>query len=276
MGNDGQRHVALVTGGSRGIGAAIARQLARSGAAVVVAARGAEDRERLVAELEASGARAWSVELDVIDPESVVEGVRLARALSETAGPLDWLVNNAGIALSAPLLPKGPQGGVENTELFDRHLAVNLHGPRRLVEALAPGMKERSYGRIVNVASSAGLRGYSYVAGYCASKFALVGYTLAAAHELASAGITVDAVCPHYVDSPMLDASVERVVRATGKDPLEVRAFFRSENPGGELVTPDEVAAAVLDLLASDATGTLVELDGSGEPRVLTPNEPAR
>ena len=183
------------------------------------------------------------------DLSSVRAGVARARAFLDELGndgaPLgvDWLVNNAGIAESAPLLSRSGPGA--NDELFDRLLEVNFHGARRLVEELAPGMKERGYGRVVNVASMAGLRGYAYVAAYCASKFALVGYTLAASDELAKNGVTVNAVCPHYVDTSMLDRSVSNVMEKTGMDQDAARDFFRNENPGGRLVTVEEVAEAV-------------------------------
>jgi NAD(P)-dependent dehydrogenase (short-subunit alcohol dehydrogenase family) len=123
-------------------------------------------------------------------------------------------------------------------------------------------MRERGYGRIVNVASSAGLQGYAYSAAYCAAKHALVGYTRAAAVELARSGVRVAAVCPHYVDTPMLDASVQRVSRKTGREPAGVREFFREQNPGRRFVTAEEVAEAVWRLLTDEAAPLLLELDG--------------
>jgi len=249
------RHVALVTGGNRGIGAAIARRLAGEGATVLVAGRDTAACAGVVATIEAEGGEARTLALDVTEPASIQVAAKER---------VDWLVNNAGIAESAPLL----QGG---DELFRRHLEVNFHGARRLTEAFVPAMKERGYGRVVNVASSAGLRGYAYVAAYCASKFALVGYTLAAADELAGSGVTVNAVCPYYVDSPMLDHSIENLREKTGKSAEELRALFAEQNPGGRILTPDEVADAVATLLTGEANATLVELDGAGT-RVLTPN----
>ena len=116
---------------------------------------------------------------------------------------------------------------------------------------------------MVNIASSAGLQGYGYVAAYCASKHALVGYTRAAQEECGPKGVTFAAVCPHYVDTPMLEASVEAVMQKTGRTRDEARAFFASENPGGKLVTADEVAAAVVELCVGQG-GDVWELDGSG------------
>jgi NAD(P)-dependent dehydrogenase (short-subunit alcohol dehydrogenase family) len=133
-------------------------------------------------------------------------------------------------------------------------------------------MKAAGYGRVVNVGSSAGLRGYPYTTAYCASKFALVGYTLAAAVELQRTGVTVNAVCPHYVESSMLERSIERIVAKTGQSPADVRALLERDNPGGRIVRAEEVAAAVADLLAGDENGTLVELDGGERPRFLHPN----
>jgi NAD(P)-dependent dehydrogenase (short-subunit alcohol dehydrogenase family) len=253
------QRVALVTGGARGIGAAITRRLARGGAAVLIAGRTRADCETLARELTTAGGRAWPLRLDVTEDASVDAALAEARELLADVGSIEWLVNNAGLAVSAPLRRSG-------AELFERHLAVNLHGPRRLGERLLPGMLERGRGRVVNVASSAGLRGYAYVSAYCASKHALVGYTRAAALELAGTGVRVSAVCPHYVDSPMLEEAVANVVRTSGKTRDEALAFFRTQNPGGRLVGMDEVAAAVWAQLAEDSPPTLVELDGGATP----------
>jgi NAD(P)-dependent dehydrogenase (short-subunit alcohol dehydrogenase family) len=266
-------HVALVTGASRGIGAAIARRLARAGAAVIPAARSRIHCLDVAEAIEGEGGIAFALELDVGDPERVGFALEEARALVRHVGPIDWLVNNAGISPSAPLIPQAGSGSGSGEELAQRMLAVNFHGARRLVEGLLPAMKAQAYGRIVNVASSAGLRGYAYVSAYCASKFALVGYTLAGAVELAGTGVTMNAVCPHYVDSPMTDETVARIVARTKQEPAAVRAFLERENPGGRLVTCDEVAEAVLGLVTGAENGALVELDGSPRPRFHHPNE---
>jgi len=134
------------------------------------------------------------------------------------------------------------------------------------------GFRKRGQGRVVNVASSAGLRGYGYVAAYCASKFALVGWTLSAAIEVERIGLKINAVCPHYVDSPMLAASVARLVEKTGKSVDEARAFFERENPSGALVSPEQVAESVLELLLGEHNACLVELDGGPEPIHRFPN----
>ncbi len=260
------QRVVLVTGASRGIGAAIARRLAKDGAAVVVAARSLERCQAIVREIEHGGGSAWPLALDVADRASIDAALARARRLTEALGPLDWLVNNAGIAESAPLFDDAREGRIE------RHLEVNFHGPRRLMEALVPGMEKRGYGRIVNVASSAGLRGYAYVSAYCASKFALVGYTLSAAEELDESGVRVNVVAPHYVDSPMLQEAVERLMLKTRMNAPTAREFFRRSNPGERLVTMDEVADATSALLHGDENGAVVELDGSLQARVRHPN----
>lgn len=262
---DAETHVALVTGGSRGIGAALCRGLAEAGVAVVVSARDVAACGDVAVSIQSHGGRAWPVGMDVTDPVSVVRGVAEAREACAEVGQIDWLVNNAGLAHSAPIL----EG---DDDLYERHLALNFHGARRMLAELAPDMCERGYGRVVNMASSAGLRGYSYVSAYCASKFALVGYTLAAAEELAPHGVTCNAVCPYYVDTPMLDAAVARVMAKTGKDEEGVRAFFRSQNPGGRLVRAGEIVDAVCRLLAGDESGLLVELDGTDVDKVRRPN----
>jgi NAD(P)-dependent dehydrogenase (short-subunit alcohol dehydrogenase family) len=247
----------LVSGGSRGIGAAICRALAAERAVVWVAGRDLAGAEALARELRAAGARAQALELDVTRRDSVERA-------GERVGALDGLVNNAGIAESAPLLPRD---AAAQDALFERQLAVNLHGVRFLTEAFAPAMLERGRGAIVNVVSSAGFTGYAYAAGYTASKHAALGYTRVAHLELGKRGVRVHAVCPHFVDSPMTDESVARIVERTGRAAAEARALLSAQNPGGRLVTPQEVAAAVLELLARPAGGRLVELDGVPSPR---------
>jgi len=245
---------ALVTGASSGIGAATARALSAAGHAVIAAARRHELLEELCESLEGES---LALVMDVTDPASVVDGLEKARSFASTKGGIEWLVNNAGAAESGP---------IERSDdaLAERMLAVNYHGARRLTEELVPTMLRDGAGAVVNVASSAGIQGYAYVAAYCAAKHALVGYSRAVAAEVDGKGVRVALVCPHYVDTPMTDASAERLAEVTGQSPDELRAFFASENPGGRLVTSEEVAAAILRLLTDGANGALVELDGSG------------
>ena len=219
---------------------------------VLVAARTTADCETVAAQIQATGGRAFALQLDVTDLDSIEDAVSTAREF----GQLDWLVNNAGIAVSSPLL--------SNEELYAQHLDVNFHGPRRMVEAFAPDMLDREYGRIVNIASSAGLYGYAYVAAYVASKHALLGYTRSAALELGKKGVTFNAVCPHYVNSPMTDQSIANIVEKTGRTTEEAAKFFAEQNPSGRLVRPEDIAKAVYALCAGDENGQVVELDGSG------------
>ncbi len=244
---------ALVTGGGSGIGAAIARRLARDGLTVVVTGRRVDALRAVAASLDAPG---HAVEMDLADPASIAAGWERARAA--VGGPLDVLVNNAGVARSAPV---GLQE-LDGRDVDRLHLEVNFLGAARLTRLALPDLLASGRGRVVNVASSAGLHGYPYVASYCASKHALVGWSRAAAAELGRKGVTVNLVCPHYVDSPMTDASVARIVETTGRTPEQARAALAAQNPGGRLVTPDEVAEAVATLVAGDANDQLLELDG--------------
>lgn len=253
------QRVALVTGASGGIGAAIAFELARRGAFVLATSREAERCASVCAEIAEAGGAAAALELDVADGRSIATlGERIRE--SEAPGPVGWLVNNAGIAESAPFLGASQEAA---DALAARHLDVNYHGPRRLMQVFAPAMVAAGYGRVVNVASSAGLRGYAYVADYCASKHALVGLTRSAALELGGRGVFVSAVCPHYVDTPMTTESIRRVVEKTGKSEEEARRFFERQNPGGRLVSAYEVAVAAADLCEGEENGAIVELDGS-------------
>jgi NAD(P)-dependent dehydrogenase (short-subunit alcohol dehydrogenase family) len=254
----------LVTGGGGGIGAAVCRRLGREGWLVLAAGRDLGRCEAAAAAVREEGGAAHALALDVTEPESIGAALDRARELVGHDVPLEGLVNNAGIAVSAPLLAVLDEQGRDTHEL---HMNVNFHGARRLVQALLVDMKVRARGRIVNVASSAGLRGYAYVSAYCASKHALVGYTRAAALELAGSGVTMNAVCPHYVDSPMTEASMRRVMQNTHKSEAETRSFFAAQNPGGRLVTVEQVAEAVAQLLAGEESGVILELTGSAVVR---------
>lgn len=239
------KDVALVTGGGGGIGAALCRALAADHH-VLVAGR---DRARLEPVAEEVGGT--PVVLDVTDAAA-------AEALV-AEHDVRVLVANAGVAVS------GPIGGPEGEASLRRHLEVNLLGAARLLELLAPRWREAGGGRAAFVASSAALVGYPYVSAYAASKHALVGYARSAALELARHRIAVHTVCPHYVDSPMTDASADRIAETTGRSAEEARELLARQNPGGRFVTPDEVAAATLSLLQGPRTGVVLELTG-GEP----------
>jgi len=247
---------AVVTGAGRGIGRAVALGLAEAGAAVVVAARTGREIEAVAAELSGEGHRALAVRCDVTDPASVErlaeEAGRLADDASRVAdgagGAVDILVNNAGAAHSAP---------VHKTELEDwnRMLAVNATGTFLCTRALLPGMLERGWGRIVNVVSVAGLTGARYIAAYAASKHAAIGLTRCTAAETAARGVTVNAVCPGYVDTPMTTESLRRIAEKTGRSAEEALQAILAGTPQKRLIQPAEVAYAVLSLCHEEARG---------------------
>lgn len=246
---------AVVTGGGQGIGAAVVRLLAGEGARVVVAGRTLSKVEGIAEELRAEGREVWAAACDVSDPASIT---RLAAVARETLGPVDILVNNAGVALAAPI-------GRTTLEEWEDTLRINATGPFLCLQAFLPDMLERHWGRVINVASMAGLEGARYIAAYAASKHALVGLTRAAAAEVAGSGVTVNAVCPSYVETPMTEATIENIVRKTGRSTDEARSAILATMPAGRLIQPEEVAQAVLRL-AADASGSIngqaVVLDG--------------
>jgi NAD(P)-dependent dehydrogenase (short-subunit alcohol dehydrogenase family) len=227
---------AVVTGASRGIGLAVARSLLAQGARVTLMARDAAALDAAAREL--GGGVAWQA-ADVSDAASVEQAfVR--------AGVVDILVNNAGQAASSPFMRT-------DAAVWQRMLDVNLSGAYHCIQAALPGMLDAGWGRIVNVASTAGLTGYRYVAAYCAAKHGLVGLTRALALELAAKGITVNAVCPGYTETDIVQEAVANIVRKTGRSEEQARAELASGNPQGRLVRPEEVAHAVAMLCMPDA-----------------------
>jgi 3-hydroxybutyrate dehydrogenase len=236
---------AVVTGGGRGIGAEVARRLAREGARVVVSARSGEAIGTVAAALREEGLQALAVPCDVTDPVRVEE---LFRAAVAAMGGVDILVNNAGASSSAPLRRL-------SLEEWNRLIAVNATGPFLCTRAVLPGMTEAGWGRIVTVASVAGLRGGRYIAAYAASKHAVVGLTRSVALEAAGSGVTVNAVCPGFVNTPMTRESVARIVEKTGRTEEEALQALLAHSPQGRLVEPEEVAEAVLFLCSEGARG---------------------
>src|SRR5213080_2527016 len=248
---------AVVTGAGRGIGMAVARALAGAGAAIVVVARTRSEIEALATELRDAGQRAWAVRGDVTDPGDVQT---LAREAKTQLDRVDILVNNAGVAHSAPL----PKLTLED---WNRVLTVNATGTFLCTQAFLPGMLERRWGRIVNIASVAGLGGGKYIAAYSAAKHAVVGFTRSLAAEVAGSGVTVNAVCPGYVDTDMTRESVARIATRTGMSPPDaLRAALETTGQRG-LISPEEVARAVL-ALCEDA-----QRDTNGEAMVIADGE---
>jgi NAD(P)-dependent dehydrogenase (short-subunit alcohol dehydrogenase family) len=235
------RH-ALVTGASRGIGAAIVRRLAADGAIVSLVGRQRAPLEDLAADLSGS-AKASVISCDVSDGEAVARAWREARSIN---GAIHILVNNAGQAISAPL-------GRTTNGLWQQMMAVNLNGTFYGCREVLPDMLEGHWGRIINIASTAGQRGYAYVGAYVAAKHGVVGLTRSLALEVAAKGITVNAVCPGYTDTELLGASVSNVMAKTGRSEDQARSEFARHNPQGRLIRPEEVADAVAWLCSSGA-----------------------
>ncbi|MFC6140521.1 SDR family NAD(P)-dependent oxidoreductase [Paraburkholderia silvatlantica] len=248
-----ERH-AVVTGGGSGIGAATAAALLHAGARVTLMGR---DAARLDAQRAAlgGGEQVACVCVDITDEDAV--NAAFARA-EQTLGAVDILVNNAGQAQAAPFTQT-------DLALWKRMLDVNLTGAFLCTRAVLPSMLARKAGRIVNVASTAGQVGYPYVAAYCASKHGVIGMTRALALEVAAQGVTVNAVCPGYTETELLQASLEQITRKTSRSEAEARSLLVRHNPQQRFVTPEEVANAVLWLCApgsSAITGQSISVSG--------------
>jgi 3-hydroxybutyrate dehydrogenase len=242
---------ALVTGGGRGIGRAIAAALAHAGACVTVVGRS----EAALREAVAAGEAAGFAVADVTDAGALNQQVGAAE---KARGPIAILVNNAGSVESGPFVKLDPA-------VFGAMWNVHVMGAVHATRAVLPGMIERGFGRVVNIASTAGLKGYAYVSAYCAAKHALVGLTRALALETASRGVTVNALCPGYADTELVRRSIERVATKTGRPQGDVLAEYVRDAPIRRLIRPQEVAAAVLYLCSAEAaaiTGTTLAIAG--------------
>jgi NAD(P)-dependent dehydrogenase (short-subunit alcohol dehydrogenase family) len=233
--------VVFITGAAGGVGRAIAGRFAADGYAVALTGRAQAPLDELARAL--APAQTAIVLCDVTDAGQVQRAVADAE---QRLGPIDVLVNNAGAADSAPFASM-------DDGLWERMLAANLTGTYHVMRAVIPGMFGRGRGRVINIASSAGKRGFAYTAAYVAAKHGVLGLTRAVAIEAAAHGVTVNAICPGWIDTPMTDASIARIVEKTGRSPAEARRTLERMNPQGRLIQPGEVVALAALLASPDA-----------------------
>jgi NAD(P)-dependent dehydrogenase (short-subunit alcohol dehydrogenase family) len=252
-----QNRLAFITGGGRGIGRAIAYSFARAGASIAVAARTQAEIEKVASEVAGQfGISSLAVECDICNSASVTHAFEQVRA-KFGRGP-DIVVNNAGIAESELFVRS-------DEDMWERHLNTNLGGTFRCTHAALPGMIERGWGRIINVASIAGKTGAPYVSAYAASKHGVLGLTRSLALEVATQGITVNAICPGYVDTDMTSGAIEKIVAKTGKSAGDALETIKRMSPQNRLITAEEVAALALLLASEDGrgiNGQAINVDG--------------
>ena len=243
------QHV-VVSGGGSGVGAQIARDFAEAGAGVTILGRRQEPLEAIATETGA-----WAICCDVTQRSSVNEALNQAR---EKNGAVTIVIANAGAATSKPFASM-------NADDVSAMMDVNVIGVFNLWQACLSDMKEAGWGRMIAIASSAGLKGYSYVSGYCAAKHAVIGLTRSLALELARTGITVNAICPGFVETPMLDASIENIVEKTGMSTDEAADNLKANNPMKRFIQTEDVASAVLWLASADTgsvNGQAISING--------------
>lgn len=237
--------VALVTGGGRGIGRSIALAFAREGADVAMAARTGTEVTAVSKEIEGLGRSTMACQCDVTDRDQVAG---LVREVEKNLGPITILVNNAGIAASAKTTEM-------DDDLWERILRVNLTGTYLCTKAVLPGMLTRGHGRIINIASIGAKVGLLYSAAYCASKHGVLGLTRSLALEVAGRGITVNAICPGFVETTMTEESIRRIITKTGRTPDAARQTLEALSPQHRLIQPEEVAFVAVMLASPEASG---------------------
>jgi len=247
---DNSKQHAVVTGGASGIGEAIAGRLAEAGMCITLMGR---NQEKLLA--TASRLKAAIQQVDISNPEDVQKGFAAA---VQANGPVTVLVNNAGIAETSTFSKM-------SDELWNSMLAVNLTGTYLCTKAVVDSMSTAGYGRIINIASTASLKGFAYVSAYCAAKHGVLGLTRALALELARKGVTVNAVCPGFTDTDMVSRSLDTIVEHTGMDREQALAELVKGNPQGRLIQPAEIAETVLWLCgphSASITGQAIAVAG--------------
>ena len=247
--------VAWVTGAGKGIGAVIAREFGKRGIQVAVSARTEKDIENIAQEIRAEGGEAFAVACDVTQPDAVANAVA---QIQQKFGAITILVNNAGVGGSHKFLG-------HDDALWHKIIATNLDSVYYVTKAVAPLMVAENWGRIINIASISSKVGSKYTAAYTASKHGVLGLTRALAVEFISNNITVNAICPAYVDTPMTDGTIANMTQRTKMSEADARAYLEKLSPQNRLITPEEVAHVALMLIDENArgiTGQAINVDG--------------
>jgi NAD(P)-dependent dehydrogenase (short-subunit alcohol dehydrogenase family) len=246
---------AFITGASRGIGRAIALAFAKEGASLALGARSMDALSGLTSEIEAQGSHAFPVTIDVGDASSIVSA---KAAVAERLGHVHIVVNNAGIAQSVSVVKM-------DDAHWQAHLDINLTGTFRVTRAFLPDLIAEGWGRIINIASTAGKVGFQYTAAYCASKHGVIGFTRALALEMATQNITANAICPGFVNTDMTSQAVKNIADKTGGSEADALAWIKKISPQNRLVEPEEIAAVAVMLASEQArgiTGQAINVDG--------------